>query len=305
VELDPEGPLADDALFQAGAAYDLGAELEVAARRYEDLARRFPRSELARPALARGVRILTHLEAWERAGLLARSLLAFESELGPFDRVSAYAAAALDGLVRDDELGASTMIERGRTLIDERGLDAAGQVPRELGALYFALGELRRRRAARIVFEPLPPNFPVVMEQRCQLLLDAQSAYSDAMRAHDAHWSTMAGVRVGELYQSLHRDLTRMPVPKAADTLEKRQLFEGAIRLRYAVLLETALRMIDHTLAMADRTGERSGWVDRGRAARASVESEMRAEQAALARLPFSKQTLEAALDELKARHAQ
>jgi hypothetical protein len=125
------------------------------------------------------------------------------------------------------------------------------------------------------------------------------------MRAHDAHWSTMAGVRVGELYQSLHRDLTRMPVPKAADTLEKRQLFEGAIRLRYAVLLETALRMIDHTLAMADRTGERSGWVDRGRAARASVESEMRAEQAALARLPFSKQTLEAALDELKARHAQ
>ena len=86
VALDPDGPLADDALFQSAAEYDLAAELEQSARRYEDLARRYPQSPLARPALARGIRVLSHLEAWPRAGLLARSLLAFESELGPFDR---------------------------------------------------------------------------------------------------------------------------------------------------------------------------------------------------------------------------
>jgi tetratricopeptide (TPR) repeat protein len=303
VALDPDGPLADDALFQSGAEYDLAAELELSARRYEDLARRYPQSPLARPALARGIRVLSHLEAWPRAGLLARSLLVFESELGPFDRVAAYAAAALDSLERDDEQGAVTFIERGRTLIDERGLDAVGRITRELGALYFALGELRRRRAARIQFDPLPPDFPQVLERRCQLLLDAQSAYSDAMRAHDAHWSTMAGVRVGELYQGLHRDLMRVPMPQSADTPEKRQLFEGALRLRYAVLLHTALRMIEHTLTMAERTGERSAWVDRGRAARAAVQNEVRAEEAALAKLPFSKQTLEAALEELGRRH--
>ena len=303
VALDPTGPLADDALFQSGAEYDLGAELELSAQRYEELARRYPSSELARTALARGVRVLSHLEAWPRAGMLARTLLVFESELGPFDRVAAYAAAAIDGLERGDERAASTFIERGRALIDERGLDAAGRITRDLGALYFALGELRRRRAARITFDPFPPDFANVLERRCQLLLDAQSAYSDAMRAHDAHWSTMAGVRVGELYQGLHHDLMRVPLPQSADTLEKRQLFEGALRLRYAVLLQTALRMIEHTLTMAERAGERSAWVDRGRAARAAVESEARAEEAAIAKLPFSKLTLEAALEELGRRH--
>lgn len=304
VALDERGPLAADALFQAGAEYDLGAELPLAAQRYEGVYRRYPQSSFARRSLARGVRVLTHLEEWARAGVLARSMLSFETELGPFDRITAYSAAALDSLARDDERGASTFIERGRTLIDERGLDAAGQIPRELGALYFALGELRRRRAERIRFEPFPPNFGAVMEQRCQLLLDAQSAYSDAMRAHDAHWSTMAGVRVGELYQGLHHDLMKIRMPESADTQEKRQLFEGALRLRYAVLLETSLKMIDHTLTMAERTGERSTWVDRGRAVRALVDAEVRAEQAAIARLPFSKQTLQDALDELGRRHS-
>ncbi len=303
VSLDASGPLAPDALFQAGAEYDLGAELALAAQRYEDGFRRYPESAFARRSLARGVRVLTHLEEWARAGVLARTLLSFEAELGPFDRITAYSAAALDSLARDDERGASTFIERGRTLVDERGLDAAGQIPRELGALYFALGELRRRRAERIRFEPFPPNFGVVMEQRCQLLLDAQSAYSDAMRAHDAHWSTMAGARVGELYQGLHRDLMQIRLPASADTREKRELFEGALRLRYAVLLETSLKMIDHTLTMAERTGERSAWVERGRAVRAAVDAEVRAEQEAIARLPFSKQTLQDALDELARRH--
>jgi len=303
VALDPGGPLAADALFQAGAQYDLGSELSTAALRYEDGFRRYPESSFARLSLARGVRVLTHLEEWERAGVLARRMLSFEAELGPFDRITAYSAAALDSLARDDERGASTFIERGRTLVDERGLDAAGRIPRELGALYFALGELRRRRAERIRFEPFPPNFGVVMEQRCQLLLDAQSAYSDAMRAHDAHWSTMAGVRVGELYQGLHRDLMQIRTPPSADTREKRELFEGALRLRYAVLLETSLRMLDHTLTMAERTGERSAWVERGRAVRAAVDAEVRAEQAAIARLPYSKATLQEALDELGRRH--
>jgi hypothetical protein len=245
------------------------------------------------------VRLWSHLEAWPRAGVLARKLLEREVELGPYDRVAAYAATALECLERDDERCASTFIERGRGLIDERGMDSAGRVTRELAALYFALGELRRRRGERIRFEPFPPNFPEVLEQRCQLILDAQSAYSDAMRAHDAHWGTMAGVRVGQLYQGLHRDLMLIKNPVAADSLEKRQLFEGALRLRYSVLLQTALKMIDHTLAMAERTGESSGWVERGKAARAAVESEVRAEQAALDKLPFSRQTLEAALKEL------
>ena len=85
--------------------------------------------------------------------------------------------------------------------------------------MYFALGELRRMRAERIHFVPVPENFGAALEQRCQLLLDSQSAYSDAMRAYDSHWSAMAGYRVGELYQKLHEELMQVPAPKAADTV--------------------------------------------------------------------------------------
>jgi len=102
----------------------------------------------------------------------------------------------------------------------------------------------------RIRFAPVPSDFAAVLEQRCQLLLDAQSAYSDAMRAYDAHWSAMAGFRVGELYQKLHEELMQVPAPKSADSAGKRQLFEGAMRLRYSILLDKAKAMMDHTVAM-------------------------------------------------------
>src|SRR5205823_2055229 len=46
------------------------------------------------------------------------------------------------------------------------------------------------------------------------------------------------------------------------------QLFEGAMRLRYRVLLEKGLKMMDGTVQMAERAGEASGWVARAKVAR-------------------------------------
>src|SRR5690606_24453081 len=120
------------------------------------------------------------------------------------------------------------------------GLDRVGVPSTDVAALYFSLGELRRLRSEELVFDPLPADFSQTLEQRCQLILDAQSAFSEAMRSNNAHWSSMSGVRVGELYQSLHGDLMAMPRPDAANTTEKKQLFEGAIRLRYSILLRKA-----------------------------------------------------------------
>src|SRR5262249_7490823 len=149
-------------------------------------------------------------------------------------------------------------------------------------------------------FVPVPENFPAVLEERAQLLLDAQSAYSDAMRAYDAHWSAMAGYRVGELYQKLHSDLMAVPVPKSAGTdVRKQQLFEGAMRLRYSILLKKALSMMEHTISVSERTGERSDWVTKALASKKSIEQSMRDEDAAIARLPYTKAELRAALDDL------
>ncbi|HEY6561147.1 MAG TPA: hypothetical protein VI072_27915 [Polyangiaceae bacterium] len=297
--IEPQGRLAPHALLQAGSALDQAGKLEEAVARYEPLTQRFPQHELAREALLRSVRLLAFLEDWRRAGAQADVLLSRYPNLGSYESIVAYSGKALALIDAGDLDAASRYVERGRTVIDERRLDAAGRVSRDLAQLYFALGELRRIRAERIRFNPLPENFGVALEERCQLLLDSQSAYSDTMRAYDAHWSAMAGYRVGELYQKLHEDLMAVPTPQLANTEKRRQLFEGAMRFRYSVLLTKALTMMEHTLNMAKRTGERSQWVQKAEEAREKIDRAVRAENAALDRLPYTRAELQAALDEL------
>jgi tetratricopeptide (TPR) repeat protein len=304
VELDPTGPHANDALFQGAAARDEMGDLDGAAKRYEEVARRAPSDPLAKDALVRAVRVLAYLERWTEVGRASDALLARANELSPVERIVAYGGKALSLVFSDNPDSAEYFISKGRDVVDAERLDAAGAVPRDLAELYFALGELRRIRGERIHFDPVPANFAQVLEQRCQLLLDAQSAYSDTMRAYDAHWSAMAGYRVGELYEKLHEELMRIPPPAKAATSARAQLFEGAMRLRYSVLLDKGLAMMEHTLAMAERTGERSEWVLRAAEAKRAIEVAKRQEQEALDRLPYTRADLERALDDLARRKA-
>jgi tetratricopeptide (TPR) repeat protein len=297
-ELDPDGPHAKDAWLLSATAHDRSGDLDGAAARYLETARRYPDEPASRDALVAAVRVLTYLERWADAGKAADILLPRLAELSSLERIVAYGGKALALVFSDTPDAALYFIEKGRDIIDNERLDAAGAVPRDLAELYFALGELRRIRGERIHLAPPPPGFAQVLEQRCQLLLDAQSAYSDAMRAYDAHWSAMAGYRVGQLYQSLHDELMRIPPPNVT-TQAKAQLFEGAMRLRYSVLLQKGLTMMEHTLALAERTGEHSEWVQRAGEAKNALTKDIQAEQTALDRLPYSRADLEKALEDL------
>ena len=161
------------------------------------------------------------------------------------------------------------------------------------------MGEIRRLRSETITFVPVPPNFAEVLERRCQGLLDAQSAYSDAMRSYDAHWAAMSGYRVGELYQTLHRDLHAIPPPRGATDTEKKRLFQGAMSLRYRVLLEKGLKLMEHTVMIGERTGEGSSWIERARDAKRQLEKALNQEKEQLAKLPYSESQLEKALQDL------
>jgi hypothetical protein len=238
-------------------------------------------------------------ERWRRAGEAATLLLSRYSGGSPLEQVVAHGGRAL-ALVADGQLeSASGQVEKGLTVAEQHRLDAAGRLPVDVARLYFALGEIRRIRAERTGFSPMPADFVAQLERRCQLLLDAQSAYSDAMRAYDPHWSAMAGYRVGESYQKLHQELMEVPPPASATGEDSRALFEGAMRLRYAILLQKALAMMTHTVAMAGRAGVSSVWVERARRAKGAIERAIREEQAAIDRLPFSRDQLQSALDRL------
>lgn len=300
--IEPEGASGDEALWGAAEAYDHDNQHEQALARYELVARRHPDSPRGHQALLRATRLLVFLGRLPPAGVYAERLLKKADELSDFERIAVLSARALALLEGGEDQQASYFIEKGRDIVESRQLDAAGRVPRDLAQLYYALGELRRLRASRIVFQPMPPNFGAALEARCQLLLDAQSAYSDSMRAYDSRWSAMAGFRTTELYERLHHDLLAVQPPANADTESKRQLFEGAVRTRYAVLLSKAKGMAEHTLAMAERTGERSEWVEQTRRALQHIEQGIRDEAAALAKLPYTKQDFEAYFAEAEAK---
>jgi tetratricopeptide (TPR) repeat protein len=299
---DPQGPYAERALFHAALAHEALGDLDAAAQSFEEAARRFPSTPLTAETLARAIRLRLHADQWEAAAGGASVLLEKHPQAGPLEHIVAYAARALGLLSQGNIEEAEYFVAKGMQIVERLQLDRAGRIPRDLAQLYFAQGEARRQKAEAVKLSSNPATFSRLLEERCQLLLSAQSAYSDAMRAYDAHWSAMAGYRVGELYERLHEELMQIPPPPQAGSERQRQLFEGAMRLRYSVLVSKALTMMEHTLSMAERTGEASEWVQRSASAKAELEQVLQTENAAIDRLPYTRADLERALKDIEVR---
>jgi hypothetical protein len=298
---EPRGSLAPLARFNAGIGWEEASDREVALARFRAAREMHPDGDIGKWATVREARVLAHLEQWSQLSATADLLLS-RPDLLEVDRLEGYGAKALAIVEAGDPDGAERFIAKGRDIVEARRLGEGGKLPVEVAQIYFALGEVRRLRGERIAFAPLPADFPDALERRCQLLLDAQSAYSDAMRSYDAHWASMSGYRVGELYQRLYRDVMAIPPPRAATTGEKKRLFEGAMRLRYRVLLEKGLKMMEHTVMVGDRTGEDSAWIDRARTAKREIEMALAEQKELLAKLPYSEKELEKALKDLAAK---
>ncbi len=299
VRLAPDGEVAPPSLYNGALAHEGLGEREAAIERYNQLLKRFPQHATARGALFRASRLDAFLERWSDLASVTDKILAL-ADLSVIEAIEAHGAKGL-GLIEQDRLDeASHEVGLARDLIEQHRIGDAGAPPVELATVSFALGEVRRKKSEKIALVPVTPNFSEVLEQRCQGLLDAQNAYTDAMRSFDAHWSAMAGYRVGQLYQTLHRDVMAIPPTAKSDTLKKKQLFEGAMRLRYRVLLEKGLKLMDGTVRIGQRTGEDSAWIHRAEEAKRDIERALEDEKTALSKLPFTEAELTAALEKLK-----
>lgn len=300
---DSTGKYIPTAAYNAGLARQRMGERELALERFDEARRGAPDEYVGKLASVWAMRLLGLSDDWEAASEVATALLE-RGDLTPIERLEAFGAKALGLLGGGDLEAAEPFIIRGRDLIDGSSLGASGHLPAAVAQLRFALGELRRLRSEEIVFVPLPADFAEVLERRCQGLLDAQSAYTDAMRSLDPHWAAMSGYRVGQLYQRLHSDILAVPQPAEADSPEKRLLFEGAMRLRYRVLLEKGLKMMDHTISLGERTGQAPAWIDRARRARDELLASLAEEKEHLKQLPYSEEDLQRVLDDLEKKAA-
>ena len=299
----PDKATTPPSLYNSGLCHEDLRDRPTAIARYQDLVARFPDHASSRPALFRAMHLLAHEERWADLVTTADAALKL-TDLTVLEKIDALGARGL-GVVEQGRLeDAERDVIKARDLIEDHRLGESGKPSTELVQVSFALGEVRRLKSEKIGFSPLPPSFSDVLEQRCQALLDAQTAYTEAMRGYDAHWSAMAGYRVGQLYQKLHAEVMAIPPTASAKTLKDKQLFEATMRLRYRILLEKGLKMMEGTVKMAERTGESSGWVARARDAKKDLEQSLAEEKAALAKMPFTEDEVRAAMEKLKAKVA-
>lgn len=303
VAADRDGPRAAERMFDLGLAYE-GLQERVKARDvFLEVAQRFADGSRARGALVRAASLDAFLEDWPSLAKIGDALLA-RSDLDDVDRLVGLGARGLARVESNDDMAGSSDVLEGLDLADQLHYGARDVLPVAVAQLRFALGELRRIRSERIVFDPLPPDYLAKLEERCAGLLEAQEAYGLAVRSIDPHWAAMSGYRVGEMYRSLHRDLMQIPPPPASKTAKQKAIFFAFMHIRFRILLEKGVREMEQTVALGERTDDSSSWVTRAQAALAEMQTALADEKAQIEKMPFTEAEVKQALDILQKRAA-
>ncbi|MBX3206685.1 MAG: tetratricopeptide repeat protein [Labilithrix sp.] len=300
---DPQAANDPQVIYDLALAYEGLGDREKARVRYREVVSRFPTDPNARSALAREVSLDAYLEDWKALGEVGEQILA-RKDIEVADKMLGLGARGLARITAGDEAGASRDVNEGLDLVEETRFGATGQLPVAAAMLKYAQGEIRKVRSEKIVLVPPPPDFLHKLEMRCQLLLDAQSSYADAIRSVDLHWAAMSGYRVGEMYRTLHQHLMMIPPTDKAKTESDKQLFYGIMHVRYRALLEKGIEMMKRTLALGERTGVASGWMKRAESAKAEMDRALEEEKATIKRFPFTEETLEKTLEIMKKKAA-
>lgn len=285
-------------LYDLAQAYEGIGAREKARDRYHEIRTRFPEDGAARNAIVREASLVAYLEDWRALGEVGDALLA-RAAPDPAERMLGLGARGLARIQAGERDLALRDVNDGLDLVEEHRYGATGQLPVAAAMLKYALGEVRKARSEAISLTPPGPDFVQRLELRCQHLLDAQSAYADAIRAVDPLWAAMSGYRVGEMYRSLHAHLMSIP-PDRAKNESDRQLFFAIMHVRYRVLLEKGVDMMTRTLDFGEKTGAAPAWMQRAESAKADMEKALAEEKAQLATYPFTEEEIEKAIALMK-----
>lgn len=299
LKADPEPKLAAMALMQGGLAREGNGDREGALTRYQMLLQQHPQDDLAKAAMMRRGRVLIQLEKWKELSEASDQLLE-RGDLSVSEQIEALGSKALGQVENSEVESANLLVSRARTLMEKHHVGEAGRIPHEAALVFFAQGEVRKSKSETIVFEPPSANFSIAFEERAAGLLEAQSSYTDAMRTTDPFWATWAGYRVGQLYQQLHHDVMMVKPPEKASSEKDRKLYDGAVQLRYRVLLQKGLKMMQSTVKMNERVGETNAWGQRAREAIVQLEKAIEAANAVIQKVGVSEETLKAGMQQME-----
>ena len=259
------------ALYNSGLCLQAAEQWDPSVARYQRLLAMRPDSTDAKHAMLQLADGLEHLERWQNA---------FDNAEAALRRADLSSAERLESLAR-----------RARAVLGLGHLDDAARQAREAASYfrtrtgdevihdeYFAamatyvLAETIRLRSEALT---LPEGNVLaqhdVLDQRAQLLLQAQNAYFDAIRMTNAHWAAASGYRIGSMYRGFFDAITSAPVPPPPGPMNESQLalyresYRSQLRDRVRPLMRHAIRYWELTLAMVERTGVESEWTARVR----------------------------------------
>ena len=260
------------ALYNSGLCLQDAEQWEPSVARYARLLEMRPDSTDAKHAMLQMADGLERLERWQNAVDNAEAALR-RADLTSAERLEALArrARAVLGLGALDD--AARQAREATSYFRTRTGDEVIHDEYFAAMATYVLAETIRLRAEALTL----PDANVlaqhdVLDQRAQLLLQAQNAYFDAIRMTNAHWAAASGYRIGSMYRSFFDAITSAPVPPPPGPMNDAQValyresYRTQLRDRVRPLMRHAIRYWELTLAMVERTGVESEWTARVRA---------------------------------------
>jgi hypothetical protein len=260
-DLFPGSPHRAAALFDAGLSYRSLGQWRPALERFRTLAKEYsgPDADEAAFRMAECLYNLRQLSD-ARAEL---DTLAERKDLGPALRIRALDQRGIVELDMGDLEASGRSLRAALTAWDEAQDHERLDEHYAAEAQYY-LGELGRRRFQAVQLDPSKEGTEALadaLERKAQLLLTAQGHYLKAVRMRDPEAVVASGYRIGTLYDELYTQLVQAPLPPDLDA-EEQAAYREELRQRVRVLVLKAIRNYEETLAIAQRAGVTSGFVE-------------------------------------------
>lgn len=266
------------AAFNCGLALlRLGKPLE-AAKRFRDAIRHGQGSRDARDA------VFLLAESLELAGRHAAAARIFAAatedptierimggRLGLLDRLEATARCGLALKAAGDVHGADKALRKVQRFYEDhreiRMVEESEWVVRS----FHERGEIYRELFESIRFKLPVERMARDLEDKANLFLKAQAAYFRSVRLHHRKWSLASGFRIGGLYERLIKDIYEAEVPDDLDA-EMVQAYREELFKHTSKLARRAVTVYRENIALAQRMGVGSEWVDKSKASLAKME---------------------------------
>lgn len=242
-------------LYNAGLAYERLERWERAAEMYRTIIENFSDDSGTKDAYFRLAQVYNELGEHEKMAELMTEVM-LRKGLSTFDRIEAHLrrGMALTEMGRLDEAENSF-----QTLLEINGeADPNNRLAtdsRYIVRAHFGLGKVYHEKLSKIPLSLPPESMGQDLEQKGNLLMEAQSHYLRALRQHHPKWSVASGYMIGRLYEDFYSDIYAAEIPKDLSDEQITMYFEE-LRQRIKPLMERAIDVYEKNLSLSKRIGE-------------------------------------------------